>query len=74
MHGNVSEIVADHLLPELPGGKDPFVRLEKDGKAILRGGAWCSLPVYCESSFRNTLPSRNKANFVGFRILLKKLK
>ena len=72
MHGNVAELVADHLLPELPGGTDPLAKIEKDGRTVIRGGAWCSLPVYCESSFRNTPPSRNKSDFIGFRIVLKR--
>lgn len=74
MHGNVAEIVADHLLPALPGGTDPLARVEKDGQTQIRGGAWCSLPLYCESSFRNALPGRDKHNFVGFRVVLKKAK
>lgn len=74
MHGNVAEIVADHLTPERPGGTDPLVRVEKDGQTQIRGGAWCSLPLYCESSFRNTPPGRDKHNFVGFRVVLKKVK
>ena len=71
MHGNVAELVADHLLPELPGGKDPLARVEKDGQNQVRGGSWCSLPGYCESSFRNSLGG-DKRNYVGFRILLKR--
>lgn len=74
MHGNVAEVVADHLLAELPGGKDPLARAEKNGQTQIRGGAWCSVPRYCESSFRNSSPGRNKYNFVGFRIALKKVK
>jgi formylglycine-generating enzyme required for sulfatase activity len=74
MHGNVAEVVADHLLPELPGGKDPLAKAAKDGRTQIRGGAWCSLPLYCESSFRNSLPGRDKLNYVGFRIVLKKMK
>ena len=70
MHGNVAEIVADHLLPERPGGEDPLARVEKDGVTQLRGGAWCSLPLYCESSFRNALSPGVKHNYVGFRIAL----
>ena len=72
MHGNVAELVADHLSPALPGGTDPLHKLEKNGKPTIRGGAWCSLPEYCEASFRNTPPSRNKSNFIGFRVLLQK--
>jgi len=72
MHGNVAEVVADHLVAERPGGTDPLVRVEKDGTNQVRGGAWCSLPLYCESSFRNAIDGRNKYNYVGFRIALKK--
>jgi len=39
---------------------------------VIRGGSWCSLPLYSESSFRNLCPNRNKSNYVGFRIALKK--
>ena len=75
MHGNVAEIVADHLVPgERPGGTDPLVRVEKDGQTQTRGGAWCSTPEYCESSFRNGTSGRDKHNFIGFRIVLKKVK
>lgn len=73
MHGNVAEIVADHLLPELPGGKDPLARVEKNGRTQIRGGGWCSQAAYCESSFRNSC-GRDKSNYVGFRIALKKVK
>ncbi len=74
MHGNVAEIVADHLLPDRPGGRDPLVIAKKDGVTQIRGGAWCSLARYCESSFRNASPGRSKDNFVGFRVALKKVK
>lgn len=74
MHGNVAELVSDHLLPSLPGGVDPLARVEKDGRTQIRGGAWCSVPLYCESSFRNSLAGRDKLNFVGFRITLKQVK
>ena len=72
MHGNVAELVADHHAPELPGGTDPVFKVEKDAKAVLRGGAWCSLPAYCESSFRNASSGRDKYNHIGFRIALKR--
>ncbi len=74
MHGNVAELVADHLSPKLPGGTDPLVQVKKDGRTQIRGGAWCSLPLYCESSFRNAAPGRDKQNFIGFRVALKKVK
>lgn len=74
MHGNVAELVADHLLPERPGGTDPLVRVKKDGVTQIRGGAWCSMPLYCESSFRNALSGRDKENYVGFRVVLKQVK
>ncbi len=70
MHGNVAEIVADSYLPERPGGKEPIVEVKKDAQGQSRGGAWCSLPLYCESTFRNPHDGRNKANHVGFRITI----
>ncbi len=76
MHGNVAEIVADHYVPDAdrPGGEDPFVKVEKNGQTQIRGGAWCSTAEYCESSFRNVYLSRDKSNYVGSRIALKKVK
>ena len=70
MHGNVAELIADHYQPKYPGGTDPYVQLKKDGKPQIRGGAWCSLPLYCQSTFRNSYDSRKKANYVGFRIAI----
>ena len=60
----------DHFAQELPGGKDPRTTVEKNGLTVIRGGAWCSRPLYCESSFRNSAPARQKLNFIGFRIAL----
>ena len=74
MHGNVAEVVADHLLPERPGGTDPLVRVEKDGLNQVRGGAWCSTAEYCESTFRSGLAGGTKYDHIGFRIVLKKVK
>ena len=74
MHGNVAEVVADHLVADRPGGKDPLVKVEKNGQIQIRGGAWCSRAEYCESSFRNSISGRDKQNYVGFRIVLKKVK
>lgn len=74
MHGNVAELVADHYREKLPGGTDPLVKLEKNGLPVIRGGAWCSIPLYCESSFRNTISGRDKRNYIGFRIVLQQKK
>jgi len=74
MHGNVAELVADHLVTERLGGKDPLVRVEKDGRNQVRGGAWCSTAEYCESTFRNGFTGNNKYNHIGFRIVLQKVK
>ena len=74
MHGNVAELVQDHLSAELIGGTDPLFIQEKDGRTQIRGGAWCSVPQYCESSFRNTHTTGGKVNFVGCRVVLKKIK
>ncbi|MEK6235495.1 MAG: SUMF1/EgtB/PvdO family nonheme iron enzyme, partial [Planctomycetales bacterium] len=37
MHGTVAEVVAEHLVPELPGGQDPQARLAQDGLTHWRG-------------------------------------
>jgi len=75
MHGNVAEWVLDHLVTERPGGKDPLVRVEKDGINQVRGGAWCSTAEYCESTFRNGLMGGgDKYNHIGFRIVLQTVK
>lgn len=73
MHGNVAEIVADHWSEKLPGGTNPLVRLKKNGLTQIRGGGWCSQALYCQSSFRNT-SGRDKRNYVGFRIALKRVR
>lgn len=74
MHGNVAELVADHLGQQLPGGVDPLFQLEKNGQPVIRGGAWCSEAGYCESSFRNTISSRKKWNYIGFRVVIRQVK
>ena len=74
MHGNVAELAAEHLVTGRLGGKDPLVRVEKDGRNQVRGGAWCSTAEYCESTFRNGFTGNNKYNHIGFRIALQKVK
>ena len=76
MHGNVAEVVADHYVAgqPRPGGKDPLVRVKKDGRNQIRGGAWCSTAEYCESTFRSSLSGGVKYNHIGFRVVLKKVK
>jgi len=76
MHGNVAEVVADHYIAgqPRPGGKDPLVRVKKDGRNQIRGGAWCSTAEYCESTFRSSLSGGVKYNHIGFRVVLKKMK
>ena len=76
MHGNVSESCRDDYRPELVGGRDPFPTGEvKEGERVIRGGAWCSTPEYCQSGFRNSIANGNNSErvaFVGVRLILKK--
>ena len=76
MHGNVAELVADHYVAgqPRPGGKDPLVRVKKDGRNQIRGGAWCSTAEYCESTFRSSLTGGVKYNHIGIRDEMKKEK
>lgn len=78
MHGNVAEWCVDRYLSPLLGGTNP-VSDEKRKNAspfgIIRGGAWCSTPVYCESAFRNSEYSGGNAknrDFIGFRLVISK--
>ena len=50
------------------------LKIEKNGVTQIRGGAWCSQALYCESSFRNALPGKDKLNFVGLRVVIKQVK
>ncbi|MEM7393337.1 MAG: SUMF1/EgtB/PvdO family nonheme iron enzyme [Verrucomicrobiota bacterium] len=73
MHGNVNEICADRYVAELPGGKDPLVRVEKSETFVIRGGAWCSTAEYCEAGFRNTAVGKQasgKLAHIGLRVVL----
>lgn len=75
MHGNVTEFVGDRYASALPGGVDPNVR---EGKQIvLRGGAWCSGPRYCQAGFRhNREVSHNDGGAIhlGLRMVLARKK
>ncbi|QDU92440.1 SUMF1/EgtB/PvdO family nonheme iron enzyme [Lignipirellula cremea] len=75
LHGNVAEWCADAYLPQLPGGTDPLGSGKEASGAVLRGGAWCSLPAYCESAFRNSQGNGGNSrgrDFAGFRVVLRK--
>lgn len=73
MQGNLSEFILDHYQEQLPGGKDPLVRLEKGSTIVLRGGAWCSTADSCDPSMRQyTRLSNNDGHsqWRGFRLIL----
>ena len=77
MHGNVSEFVQDQYLAQLPGGNDPLGEVEKRSNIVLRGGAWCSLPDYCQSGFRQVGKLSNNeghSDFRGMRVVLARKK
>ncbi|MFN3151546.1 SUMF1/EgtB/PvdO family nonheme iron enzyme [Bremerella sp.] len=72
MHGNVAEYVLDVYEDTLPGGTSPNVQT-KSNEMVYRGGAWCSLPDYCASGFRNSTTKSNNHgafDFLGFRVIL----
>ena len=69
MHGNVAEHVAGSYTPELPGGTDPWPRVEKS-RSVHRGGAWCSTVDYCRSGFRNVTGGKDSTDYLGFRVVL----
>ncbi|PHR97393.1 MAG: hypothetical protein COA78_27735 [Blastopirellula sp.] len=73
MHGNVTEFVQDKYLAQLPGGTDPLGRNDKQTNIVYRGGAWCSLPEYCQSGFRKVCKLSNNeghSDFRGMRVVL----
>jgi formylglycine-generating enzyme required for sulfatase activity len=75
MHGNVAEWCADRYLSELLGGVNPLVdgkNKQATGDGVIRGGSWCSTPVYCEAGFRNAGVGNKERDFIGFRIVLRK--
>jgi formylglycine-generating enzyme required for sulfatase activity len=73
MHGNVAEWCQDRYQSQLPGGVDPMVDIKSDYH-VIRGGAWCSMPHYCASGFRNEARSNDTRNYIGFRVLLKEVR
>jgi formylglycine-generating enzyme required for sulfatase activity len=77
MHGNVTEFVQDKYLAQLPGGTDPLGRADKQTNIVFRGGAWCSLPGYCQSGFRQVGKLSNNeghSDFRGMRVVLARKK
>ncbi len=77
MHGNVTEFVQDKYLAQLPGGTDPLGRADKLNNIVFRGGAWCSLPGYCQSGFRQVGKLSNNdghSDFRGMRVVLARKK
>jgi formylglycine-generating enzyme required for sulfatase activity len=75
MHGNVAEWCADRYLPKLVGGVNPLVDgkiKEATGDGVVRGGAWCSTPSYCEAAFRNSEFAGKQRDYIGFRVVLRR--
>lgn len=78
MHGNVAEWCADRYLSPLVGGVNPLVdqkNKQATSDGVIRGGAWCSTPLYCEAAFRNSEYAGGNAknrDHIGFRLVLRK--
>lgn len=67
MHGNVNEWCLDAYCKRCPGGKDPIVTKQEEGRQryVYRGGTWNS--HFCHSAHRNGNRSETRFNDIGFR-------
>ncbi|MCL2625043.1 MAG: SUMF1/EgtB/PvdO family nonheme iron enzyme, partial [Planctomycetaceae bacterium] len=70
MHGNVWEWCLD-LYGTYPVGDvtDP-VGASNDSRRVRRGGGWFTYAGDCRSAYRDYLKPSDRANFIGFRIVL----
>lgn len=69
MHGNLYEWCEDWYAEKLPGGVDPLVNTEGDGR-IIRGGAWDRKSSSCRSAYRYSRDPVRRAHNIGFRVVL----
>ena len=72
-HGNVWEWCADDWHENYDGAPidgSVWDASNDSGSKVTRGGSFNLTPSYCRSAFRNTFPSVNRYDTVGFRLLL----
>jgi formylglycine-generating enzyme required for sulfatase activity/SpoVK/Ycf46/Vps4 family AAA+-type ATPase len=77
MHGNVWEWCLDDWHSDYEGAPtdgsawvDNNNLSQKQGLAVVRGGSWYNIPVYCRSASRDDLVRRvNIYPFIGFRLV-----
>jgi formylglycine-generating enzyme required for sulfatase activity len=68
LEGNVNEWIKDQFSKDLPGGEDPLVNFNDDGKQVVRGNSWLTNKMFMLSFFRLNRPAEIKANIIGFRL------
>jgi formylglycine-generating enzyme required for sulfatase activity len=73
MHGNVWELCRDLYAEQLPGGRDPDVKSNHEGKAsyqLIRGGSWGWVAAICRSGNRSRPLPGNRIDSYGLRVAL----
>ena len=69
MIGNVFEWCRDGYQKQLPGGRNPYIASEVEGR-VRRGGSWYYDKIACRSAFRTASSSDMKTSNLGFRVAL----
>ncbi|NEQ31856.1 MAG: formylglycine-generating enzyme family protein, partial [Leptolyngbya sp. SIO4C5] len=72
MHGNVWEWCQDVWHDSYEGAPpDSSAWLEggEQGKRVVRGGSWCSMPRFCRSAFRVRFAPADRYHTLGFRVV-----
>ena len=67
MHGNTFEWCRDWYHPNLPGGVDPDLYLDKTSSRVRRGGGWTDDGWPCRSAFRLRFEPERRYDHIGFR-------
>ena len=69
MIGNVFEWCRDGYQKQLPGGRNPYITSEVEGR-VRRGGSWYYDKIACRSGFRTACSPDMKTSNLGFRVAL----